>query len=355
MLDVKFRLFGSDDGEPNRAAVPTGWGAAAAALPGDTADEQPDGWALASGIEPVVDSVAALPGQAMDSAALADARLTDLDWAVLPPGFTSTSIEAPSGTLAAISCGAVDAPPVVLVPGATGSKEDFLLMMPILAAAGYFALSFDMAGQYQSAAAGPEHLDPPRQHYEFGLFVDDLLAVLGTLGRPAHVVGYSFAGTVAGLAYAREPGFFASLALLSCPPQAGQAFRGVSRIGPLTGLANGKVGAALMVWGIRRNFIPVPPGRLRFARDRLKMTRRQSVRDILEMMQENPDISVALAAASLPKLVAVGEHDLWPTHLHAAFAQQVGAGLAVYRSGHSPCETSPHQLCRDLLALYAQN
>jgi pimeloyl-ACP methyl ester carboxylesterase len=291
--------------------------------------------------------------QPTDAAALADAQLQDFDWAVLPPGFRATTFAAPSGPLAMISCGDEGAPPVLLVPGATGSKEDFVLMMPILAAAGYLTLSFDLAGQYQSAAAGPEKLTPPQNHYDHELFVNDLLAVLRALARPAHVVGYSFAGVVAGLAFARAPERFASLTLLSCPPLSGQSFRGVSRIGPATGLANARVGAALMMWGIRRNLVPVSPGRLRFVRERFALTRRDSVRDIVDLMRRNPDISVPLARASLPKLVAVGEHDLWPTALHAEFARSLGAEFAVYATGHSPCETSPHQLCRDLIALYA--
>ena len=301
------------------------------------------------------DAVRADPAgdRAMDAAELADARLRDFDWAVLPADFRSTSFAAPSGRLAMISCGDPDAQPVVLVPGATGSKEDFAIMMPILAAAGYFVLSLDLAGQYESAGAGPEHLDPPQAHYDYDLFVDDLLAVLRDIGRPAHVVGYSFAGVIAGLAFAQEPEHFASLALLSCPPLSGQSFRGISRIGALTRFAGGRVSAALMIWGIRRNFVPVPPGRLRFVRARFALTRRQSVRDIMGLMKRTPDLSMLLARATLPKLVAVGEHDLWPTRLHAEFARSLDAGLAVYPTGHSPCETSPHQLSRDLMDLFA--
>ncbi|WP_234407227.1 alpha/beta fold hydrolase [Microterricola viridarii] len=291
--------------------------------------------------------------QATDPAVAADAELPDFDWATLPDGVTATTFAAPSGPLAMISHGDPAAPPVLLVPGATGSKEDFVLMLPVLAAAGYFALSFDLAGQYESVLAGPENLDPPREHYDYELFVDDLLAVLADVGRPAHIVGYSFAGLVAGLAYAREPERFASLTLLSCPPLAGQSFRGVSRIGPFTGLASGRTGAALMVWGIRRNLVPVSPGRLRFVRERFALTRRESVSDIIAMMKHAPDLAAILRDAPLPKFVAVGEHDLWPTRLHAEFAEALRAGLAVYPAGHSPCETSPHQLCRDLVRLFA--
>ncbi len=324
---------GKDDG----AGWPGGPGGPGAARDGG-------GWSVSAG-EPA-------RGPAPDAAELADAQLPDFDWALVPDGFDRFTLDVPSGPLAAISCGDPANPPVVLVPGATGSKEDFVLMMPILAAAGFYTLSFDLAGQYESAAAGPENLVPPGQHYSFELFTDDVLAVLRGLGRPAHVVGYSFAGTVSGLALAREPGLFASLTLLSCPPLDGQSFRGVSRIGPVTGIAPASVGATLMIWGIKSNVVPVPPGRLRFARDRFRLTRRQSVTDIVGLMKHSPDLRPALSAATLPKLVAVGGHDLWPTRLHAVFAESIGAALAVYPGGHSPCETSPNQLCRDLLQLF---
>ncbi len=289
-----------------------------------------------------------------DAAELADARLQDFDWSVVPANFSSSKFSAPSGPLSVISLGDPQGAPVVLVPGATGSKEDFVLMMPILAAAGYYTLSFDMAGQYESAGAGPENLNPAQTHYGYDLFVADLLSILHSLNPPAHVVGYSFAGTVAGLAVTKAPELFASLTLLSTPPLAGQSFHGVSRIGPVTDLASGRVGASLMMWGIRSNAIPVPAGRLHFVRNRFKLTRKQSVRDIVTLMKHTPDLAPDLSLSTLPKLVAVGEHDLWPTPLHAAFAQSLGAELAVYPSGHSPCETSPNQLCRDLLKLFNQ-
>lgn len=67
-----------------------------------------------------------------------------------------------------------------------------------------------------------------------------------------------------------------------------------------------------------------------------------------------PDLRDALAEAPLPKFVAVGEHDLWPLRLHRLFAQAIRARIGVYRGGRSPCETSPHEFSRDLLALYGK-
>ena len=107
-----------------------------------------------------------------------------------------------------------------------------------------------------------------------------------------------------------------------------------------------------MIWGIRVNVVRVPPNRIRFVNHRFRFTRRSSVRDIVGLMQHAPDLRSVLAEASLPKFVAVGEHDLWPLALHRRFAQSIGARIAVYRGGHSPSETSPHQMSRDLIALY---
>lgn len=288
----------------------------------------------------------------VDEARRLDEALLDIDWTIPPAGAVRGWVDAPSGRLATLSMGDPAHPLVLLVPGVTGSKEDFALMLPLLAEAGYRAVSYDMAGQYESADAGPENLRPPRSNYDHALFVGDLLHFLNAAPGPAHVLGYSFAGTVSQLAYSLHPERFASLTLLSCPPQAGQGFRGVKRIGPISRFTTGPVGAALMIWGVRRNFTKVPPGRLTFVRHRFAFTRRAAVADIIALMKEAPDLTQTLAAAQIPKLVAVGEHDLWPHRLHAEFADSIGARLATYSTGHSPCETAPHQLVRDLLELY---
>ena len=287
-----------------------------------------------------------------DEAAQLDAGLPDRDWTVFAEGTTVSRFSAPSGELATISLGDPRNPRVLLVPGVTGSKEDFTLMMPALAAAGYFVQSVDIAGQYESADAGPERLSPPRLHYDYELFVGDLLAMLDDGSGPSHVLGYSFAGTVVQLAFLRRPDLFRSLTLLSCPPEPGQGFRGVRRIGPFTGLATGRAGAFFMIWGLHRNVTHVPPGRQAFVDHRLLLTRRAAVRDIISLMKRAPDARTELRAADIPKLVAVGEHDLWLLALHARFAEQIQGRVAVYRTGHSPCETTPNQLVRDMLELF---
>lgn len=287
-------------------------------------------------------------GREPDAAGL-DARLRDIDWSAPPPGSVPSVFSAPSGALASVSLGDPADPRVVLIPGATGSKEDFVLLAPLLVARGFFVQSFDLAGQYESAQAGPG----PGGRYDYPLFVDDVTAYLAA-GRPAHVLGYSFAGIVAQIVAVRRPELFRSLTLLTTPPETGQSFRGVRIIGWLSWFLPARIGASLMIWGIVTNKNQVLPRRLEFVRSRFSLTRRSSVNDIIALMRRVPDLRSEMRALRIPKLVAVGSHDLWPTRRHARYARAIGARLAVYQTGHSPCETAPHQLARDMLELFAE-
>lgn len=275
--------------------------------------------------------------------------MADRDWTMLPPGTRVFGFPAPSGVLASMALGDPTHPRAVLLPGATGSKEDFVLLAPLLVEAGYYVESYDLAGQYQSAAAGPGH-----GAYDYALFVADLIAFLEAGTAPVHVLGYSFAGIVAQLAFARRPELFATLTLLGAPPQPGQAFRGVRWIGPLSYVLTAHRIAALIIWGIVSNVNAVPPGRLALVRMRFRHTSRRSIDDIVRLMKHTPDLRAVLAEGGIPILVAVGSSDVWRSRLHRGLADSIGAELRVYRTGHSPCETTPHQLARDMLALYAR-
>lgn len=287
----------------------------------------------------------------IDDALEQDRALPDVDWHLFPDGTEHDVLAAPSGALARVRLGDPRGQRIVLVPGVAGSKEDFVLLFPLLAAAGYRVESYDLAGHYGSVAAGPAKLHPPREAYDYDLFVDDLVAVLEDGEGHAHVLGYSFAGLVAELALVRRPDLFRSLALMSAPPAVGQVFRGVKHIGPISDMPPHRA-AGLILWGIRYNLNRTPPQRIAFVRERLAVTPRSVVDDVVGLMMTMPDIVDRVAAAGIPTLIAVGEHDLWPIEQHRAFAVRIGAEVAVYPSGHAPCETAPHQLARDLLTLY---
>ena len=288
-----------------------------------------------------------------DDAITLDQEMPDIDWHLFPDGTVRDVFAAPSGGLARAVLGPAQAQRVVLIPGVAGSKEDFVRVFPLLAAAGYRVESYDIAGHWESVEAGPANLDPPRESYDARLYVDDLIAILEDGVGPAHVLGYSFAGLVAELALVERPELFRSLTLMAAPPAVGQVFRGVKHIGPISDMPPHRA-AGLILWGIRYNLNRTPPRRIAFVRERLAVTKRSSIDDVVGIMMTMPDIVDEVAAADIPKLIAVGENDLWPTAQHAEYGERIGARVAVYATGHAPCETAPHQLVRDMVRMFRE-
>ena len=279
-----------------------------------------------------------------------DEALPAIDWAVAPEGTRAYRFAAPSGELAAWDLGDPEGERVVMVPGITGSKEDFALLAPILAGQGYFVQSYDLPGQYESADAGPAGAEG----WSYELFVDDMIAFLEAGSTPAHLLGFSFAGIVAQLVTVQRPELVRSLTLLATPPLTGQVFRGIRTLGWLTRLpffTKHRFGG-VMIWNVRTNFSKVTPERLAFANARLDHTRRESVDGIVGLMMTTPNLYQPLRDSAVPKLVVAGEHDLWRVKLYRRFAKRIGAAVAIYATGHSPCETTPHQLALDLVQLY---
>jgi len=76
----------------------------------------------------------------------------------LAPELCATRVTAASGELAALVATPPDdvvrRPPVLAVPGYTGSKEDFLHLLPLLARIGHPVTAIDLRGQHESG--GPE-------------------------------------------------------------------------------------------------------------------------------------------------------------------------------------------------------
>ena len=111
---------------------------------------------------------------------------------------------------------------VLLVPGFTGSKEDFAPLLRPLCAAGYRVVALDQRGQFESP--GPD--DPAR--YSVAELGGDLVAVARQLraegATPLHLVGHSFGGLVGRAAVLADPPAFSTLTLLgSGPAQLGGA------------------------------------------------------------------------------------------------------------------------------------
>lgn len=228
-----------------------------------------------------------------------------------------------------------EGPAVLLVPGFTGSKEDFGPVLAPLAAAGHRVVALDMRGQMDSPGSGP-----PASYGPEGLAAD-LLAVIAALGLgPAHVVGHSYGGIVARAAFLRDPAAFASLTLLSSGPAAigGARARLMNSMrGELVEGGVGRVSALLRAAGGQDSF-----DALRFdAGDA------QSLLGMGDALLAEPDrvdeVAAALATTGLPCLVACGDlDDAWPPAVQREMARRLGVRFALIEgAGHSPAVEEP--------------
>ncbi|MGH3388768.1 MAG: alpha/beta fold hydrolase, partial [Actinomadura sp.] len=138
----------------------------------------------------------------------------------LPPGVRRMDIDGSRGTFAALEAlpgsGVPERNPALLVPGFTGSKEDFIAVLHTLAQAGRRrVVAVDMRGQYETP--GPD--DPAA--YTCSALAADVAALIEALGpERVHLVGHSFGGLVAREAVIDDPARFASVTLMSSGPAA---------------------------------------------------------------------------------------------------------------------------------------
>lgn len=133
----------------------------------------------------------------------------------VPDGVEATRVETPRGSFAA-HVARIDAPAghVLLVPGWTGSKEDFTPLLPLLAQAGFDATAYDQRGQFETPGT-------PQDDYTLPALAADAAAVAGAVAdRPVHVIGHSFGGLVAQTAAVEHPTRWRSLSLLCTGPGA---------------------------------------------------------------------------------------------------------------------------------------
>ncbi|MFD6285174.1 alpha/beta fold hydrolase [Streptomyces sp. NPDC060205] len=142
---------------------------------------------------------------------------------VPPSGARAYRLGTARGEFAVIDAGSPAKGTVLLLPGFTGSKEDFISLHEPLAAAGYRTVAVDGRGQYESP--GPRDDEAPYAQRELA---QDVLAQLDALadgpdgsgrsGERFHLLGHSFGGQVARAAVLLAPTRFRSLTLVSSGP-----------------------------------------------------------------------------------------------------------------------------------------
>lgn len=261
--------------------------------------------------------------------------------------------ELPSGPIAALDNGLpAGTPTVLLVPGYTGSKEDFQPLLRSLAGAGLRAVAIDQRGQYQSAWARTE------DGYQVPALAADLLGLADLLdpdGHPLHLLGHSFGGLVARQAILSRPAAFADLVLMCSGPAAiGGNRRALLDSGEPV-LAEG--GMQRLWEHIEQQtradprYLPPAPALQAFLHERFLATDPVGLRVMGTALREEADRTAELAAAGLPVLVLYGEHDdAWPPDVQAEMADRLAARVAVIpAAAHSPAVENPAATVQALL------
>ncbi|WP_218719146.1 MULTISPECIES: alpha/beta fold hydrolase [unclassified Nocardia] len=244
---------------------------------------------------------------------------------------------------------------VVLVPGFTGSKEDFEAMLPLLAAAGYRAVAYDQRGQWQSE--GPDDI----AGYAMADFCGDLHGVVDQVSprAPVHLVGHSFGGYVSRVAVVETPARFRSLTLLASGPSSVEdiKFPPPQMVAQVVETAGQEFLWQQMSDAMAAAGRTPSPERAEFLRNRLVRTEKANILGILKCMQTPPPVDpAALRDAGVPLLVAYGDtNDLWDPEVHENFARQLRARTAVYPGiGHVPNEDVPAQVTADLVNFWRE-
>jgi pimeloyl-ACP methyl ester carboxylesterase len=260
------------------------------------------------------------------------------------------TLDQPGGPVAALTAGDPEAPVVLLLPGFTGSKEDFGPILDGVAAAGLRAVAIDLPGQYES---------PGRGDFAVETLGADVRAVAESLAPRVHLLGHSFGGFVARAAVIREPWRFASLTLMDSGPSGidgGRRDR-IEQLRPVLvahGLA--AVYAAMAERAAAEpDYVPAPPAVEAFLHRRFLASDPDGLLAMGTGVIDEPDRVAELAASGLRLLVLTGaDDDTFPPSVQAEMAVRLGAEyVEVPGAAHSPAVENPAATAAALIRFWA--
>lgn len=262
--------------------------------------------------------------------------------------------ETARGTFATLTCQASTTPlprgNALLIPGFTGSKEDFAGVLPLLADVGWSVATYDQRGQYETRGE-------PDDDYSLDGFAADAEAVSTAMfgeAEQVHLVGYSFGGLVAGQAALRNPARWASLTLMCSGP--GGVPAGVIREEALTvadSIPRDGLESAYHAKQLRdaeHGLPPFPPDVEAFNRTRFLASSPESLVAVARALATAQDRTADLVGLDLPITLVRGAHDTWPRESQDALAEALGTHVEVVDgAGHAPADEQPGAT-RDALA-----
>ncbi|MGW7066433.1 alpha/beta fold hydrolase [Streptomyces sp. NPDC054855] len=287
-----------------------------------------------------------------------------------PPGVDARRLRTARGDFAVL-----DARPagqakgtVLLLPGFTGSKEDFIALLKPIADAGYRAVSVDGRGQYETPGPADDELPYAQDELAQDVLAQvDALTQAGTeadpltqpdgVARAPHLLGHSLGGLIARAAVLRAAGLgartFASLTLMASGPAQitpSQQARAKMLTDALGVLSMDEAWAAIQAMD--------PPEETDLDGDALRARwLRHSPAQLIATGKQlcvEPDRVTELAALPLRKHVISGERDdTWPIPWLDDMAARLHAHRTVIAGAeHSPNTDRPAETAAALIAFW---
>lgn len=275
----------------------------------------------------------------------------------LPSNVIRADAETGRGTFAALTCRprgrSLPRGNVLLIPGFTGSKEDFAALLPLLADAGWAVATYDQRGQFESPCSAGDDLSLAG----FGSDALDVSRALFGTSERVHVVGHSFGGLVAAAAALADPSAWASLTLLCSGPgglaedqrrellEAVHAFEHDSleciyqrQTQPEREGGEATTSPQIEAW-LHRRFVGNSAA---------------SLAAIAGHLADAPDRTAQLAALDLPVRIVRGEwDDAWPHVVQDRLAEALGTRVVVIpEAAHSPAWEQPEETRDALVRLW---
>ncbi|MFI5697157.1 alpha/beta fold hydrolase [Kribbella sp. NPDC051586] len=274
----------------------------------------------------------------------------------LPHGVHAKTLETERGSFATLTAVPEIGTPlgtVLLVPGWTGSKEDFTPLVDHLCRYGWRTVAVDQRGQYETA--GPAD----KAAYSLAELGADVVAMSKALGGYSQLVGHSFGGLVAREAVLTDPSVFSTLTLMCSGPA---AFTDQQTIQSLQMLAFGLENLPIeQVYDLKLShdreapaYVPPPEDVAAFLRKRFTGNVPISLAEITRRLTDAEDKTEQLAKAGVRLQVMHGAaDDGWPIPVQHAMAVALGVQAEVIPdAGHSPAIDQPAATARLLVDFF---
>jgi pimeloyl-ACP methyl ester carboxylesterase/anti-sigma regulatory factor (Ser/Thr protein kinase) len=223
---------------------------------------------------------------------------------------------------------------VLLAPGFTGSKEDFLELLPLLREIGWTVVAVDHRGQFESA---------PGHDYGLDVWAADLVALARGLEPPVHLVGHSLGGMIAGRAAAMFE--WATVTLLnsgSGPVHQSQHDKLRLLLTALEHLSMEQIWEAKAAHDRANGWTPPNAEVEGFMRERFVRTDPAGMAAMARILLEGPTQDFSGVAADLLVAFGIRDPDSWSWQTQVDLAARWRARLALIpNAAHSPAVEAP--------------